>query len=477
MITVNGSTYYFGSTNGANFLLVSNTIPGSHPVGNYILLNSQANNLVITFSSDGQTYGSLCGFQIVNLGTTNSNPPGSTADVTLAWDASTNPIVAGYNIYYGAASGTYTGKASTGLANSLTISNLAGGATYYFAATTYSAAGTESALSSEVSYTVPVSVVVNQPPTLNSINSLTLNENAGAQTVNLSGISSGGENQTLTVTAVSSNTGLIPNPSVNYASPNATGSLAFTPLANASGSAIVTVTVNDGGASNNIVSKTFTVTVNPVNQPPTLNSINSLTLNENAGAQTVNLSGISSGGENQTLTVTAVSSNTGLIPNPSVNYASPNATGSLAFTPLANASGSAIVTVTVNDGGASNNIVSKTFTVTVNPVNQPPTLNSINSLTLNENAGAQTVNLSGISSGGENQTLTVTAVSSNTGLIPNPSVNYASPNATGSLAFTPLANASGSPSSPSPSMTVVPATTLSPKLSPSRSIRSTSRRR
>ncbi len=203
---------------------------------------------------------------------------------------------------------------------------------------------------------------------MNSINSLTLNENAGAQTVNLSGISSGGENQTLTVTAVSSNTGLIPNPSVNYASPNATGSLAFTPLANASGSSIVTVTVNDGGASNNIITKTFTVTVNPVNQPPTLNSINSLTLNENAGAQTVNLSGISSGGENQTLTVTAVSSNTGLIPNPSVNYASPNATGSLAFTPLANASGSSIVTVTVNDGGASNNIVTKTFTVTVNSI-------------------------------------------------------------------------------------------------------------
>ena len=62
-------------------------------------------------------------------------------------------------------------------------------------------------------------------------------------------------------------------------------------------------------------------------------------------------------------------------------------------------------------------------------MNQPPTLNSIGNLTINENAGLQTVNLSGISSGAanENQTLTVTAVSGNTGLIPNPTVNYTTP--------------------------------------------------
>jgi len=64
-------------------------------------------------------------------------------------------VVAGYNIYYGGASGVYTNKTSVGLVTSLTISNLISGTTYYFAATTYSAAGAESALSSEVAYTVP----------------------------------------------------------------------------------------------------------------------------------------------------------------------------------------------------------------------------------------------------------------------------------------------------------------------------------
>ena len=58
-------------------------------------------------------------------------------------------------------------------------------------------------------------------------------------------------------------------------------------------------------------------------------------------------------------------------------------------------------------------------------MNQPPTLNAITNLTINENAGLQTVNLSGISSGAanENQTLTVTATSSKPILIPNPTVN------------------------------------------------------
>jgi hypothetical protein len=54
-----------------------------------------------------------------------------------------------------------------------------------------------------------------------------------------------------------------------------------------------------------------------------------------------------------------------LIPNPSVNYTSANTTGSLTFTPRHNANGTAVITVTVNDGQAQNNTMIRTFTVTV----------------------------------------------------------------------------------------------------------------
>src|SRR5205814_655341 len=118
------------------------------------------------------------------------------------------------------------------------------------------------------------------------------------------------------------------------------------------------------------------------------------------------------------------SGNTNLIPNPTVTYTSPNTTGSLAYTPAANLSGTALITVTVNDGGASNNITIQTFTVTVNPVNDPPTLDPIsNPAAIDEDAGLQIVNLAGITAGGgEVQTLTVTAASGNTNLISAPTV-------------------------------------------------------
>src|SRR5207302_8079118 len=109
-------------------------------------------------------------------------------------------------------------------------------------------------------------------------------------------------------------------------------------------------------------------------------------MNEDAGPQTVNLSGITSGAtnENDTLTVTASSSNQALIPNPTVTYTSPNTTGSITFSPATNAFGTATITVTVNDGQPSNNIVTRSFTVTVNSINDLPFISHIPDQTNNE---------------------------------------------------------------------------------------------
>ena len=211
----------------------------------------------------------------------------------------------------------------------------------------------------------------------------------------------------------------------------------------------MTVTVNNGGATNNIATQTFTVTVVAapvVNQPPTLNPIANVTVNQNAAAQTITLAGITSGSptEKQTLKVTASSSNPGLVPAPTIKYTSPASTASLTFKPAANGSGVATITVTVNDGGKSNNLVCQSFTVTVLP-NQPPTLNAIANVALNRNAAAQTITLAGITSGSptEKQTLMVSASSSNPRLVPAPTIRYLSPASTALLTFKPAANATG----------------------------------
>ena len=73
--------------------------------------------------------------------------------VTLSWNQVADPNVTGYHVYYGTTSHSYTSMVDAGNTNSVVISGLKTGQTYYFAATTYDAAGDESAYSAETTYT------------------------------------------------------------------------------------------------------------------------------------------------------------------------------------------------------------------------------------------------------------------------------------------------------------------------------------
>src|SRR4051812_38405976 len=54
--------------------------------------------------------------------------------VTLAWDATQDPTVTGYKLYYGAGTRNYTNSINTGTATTGVVSGLVSGVTYYFAA-------------------------------------------------------------------------------------------------------------------------------------------------------------------------------------------------------------------------------------------------------------------------------------------------------------------------------------------------------
>ena len=81
-------------------------------------------------------------------------PSPSPGSVTLTWTANREPDLAGYKVYVGTASGTYSFPGSAfviGKVTSYTVSNLPMGQTYFFAISAYDSAGNESLLSAEVS--------------------------------------------------------------------------------------------------------------------------------------------------------------------------------------------------------------------------------------------------------------------------------------------------------------------------------------
>lgn len=297
----------------------------------------------------------------------------------------------------------------------------------------------------------------NNPPTLNPLADLNLSEDAPEQVLALSGITNGGEpGQGVVLTATSSDPSLVPNPGISYFSPGSTATLRLQPLPDAFGTCTITVTASDGQSQNGTFSRTFQVTVAPVNDAPTLDAIPDVVITtvQNAGyALQVPVTGITSGAanENQILSLSAlfsVNQQAGGLPNGTFQYTSPGTSGTYETT--LNIFGGlprllATITVTVSDGQASNSAITRTFRVYYNPGGtgtnipaSPPTLNAIADMTADRALSTQLpVPLSGITDGDPAQVLplTVTAISSDPGLVGLLPVNYLSPAAAGSLLY------------------------------------------
>ncbi len=321
---------------------------------------------------------------------------------------------------------------------------------------------------------VPVVITpINDQPTLtiDTPAPITILEDKVAVTqIDLSNISAGGgENQNLTITVTSGNPGVIPqgNITTNYTSANATGNIQFTAAANRSGSSLLTITVTDdgldgiaGNADDRSVSQTIQVNVTEVNDQPTINQPGNVTVLEDAVTQTVNLSGIGYGGlettPNQTLTLTATSSDQTLIPDSaiSITYSQGSPTATLFYTPAADRNGGPVtITITAKDSGGTLNggvdTATTTFTVTVTAVNDEPTVTVPGPITINEDdaGNPQHITLTGISPGPFEplqNIATITVTSDNQSVIPDGNIVLGALSGGNlPLTITPLANQSG----------------------------------
>jgi hypothetical protein len=178
------------------------------------------------------------------------------------------------------------------------------------------------------------------------------------------------------------------------------GELTYTLAGNANGSATVTVAIkDDGGTSDGGVDQsdgqTFTITVTPVNDAPSFAGSNQTAL-EDSGAQTVTgwamvLSAGPADESAQTLSFGVSNDNNTLFSTqPAVSTG-----GVLTFTPAANANGTAVITVTIQDnGGVANggdNDSVQTFNIDVTAVNDVPSFTKGANQTVVEDPGAQSL--------------------------------------------------------------------------------------
>ncbi|MBL9020289.1 MAG: tandem-95 repeat protein, partial [Myxococcales bacterium] len=296
-------------------------------------------------------------------------------------------------------------------------------------------------------FTITVTAV-NDAPSFTAGGNQSVNEDAGAQSVAWASAVSAGPNesgQTLTFSVSATNGTLFSAPPAI----SSTGTLTYTPAANASGSSTVTVSLQDNGGlanggANTSGSVMFTITVNPINDPPSFTAGGNQSVFEDSGTTTVTnwASAMSPGPANessQTLTFNVSTTNGTLFSTaPAVSSA-----GTLTFTPAANASGSATVTVTLQDnGGGADTSTPQVFTITVTGVNDAPSFTAGANQTVAEDAAAQTVTgwATNLSAGpNESQTLSF-SVSNNANALfsSQPAVSSA-----GALTYTPAANANG----------------------------------
>jgi VCBS repeat-containing protein len=357
------------------------------------------------------------------------------ADVTLAWDPSPDAGVASYRLHYGTASGAYTSVTNAGAATTITVRGLVEGTTYYFGATAVGTNQLESDFSNEISYTVPLPQ--NTAPTLTVITNQTINEDGIAGPITFTV----GDQETpvgaLTLAGSSSNPTLVPSTNIVFGGSSATRTVTVTPVPNASGTAQITVTVNDGELS---ASRQFTLTVTAVNDAPTLASISDQTIDEDAAAGPISFTVGDIETAASSLTLTGTSSNPTLVPTANIVFGGTGANRAVTVTPVANGNGTAVITVTVSDGALSAN---RQFTLTVRAVNDRPIVSSISNQTIDEDTVAGPISFSIGDLETSAGSLTLSATSSDPSLVPQANIVFAGSGTNRTLTLTPTTNQFG----------------------------------
>ncbi|USF87813.1 Ig-like domain-containing protein [Candidatus Endoriftia persephone] len=279
-----------------------------------------------------------------------------------------------------------------------------------------------------VAATVSISITASADVPVADVQSVSTDEDTAVNII-LSGSDVDGDSLTFVVIAEPA------NGTLSGTAPN----LTYTPHPDFNGTDAFTFKVNDGGADSDAA--TVAITINAISDTPTISAIGAITTDEDSAtgaiAFVINDAETTPGN----LVVTASSSNQTLLPDANITLGGSGADRSVSITPAAQQSGSAVVTVTVADSDGES--VSESFNLTVNTINDDPTISAIADLSMDEDQAPISIAFTI----GDVETATadlyVTAASSNPQLFPAANLQLSGSGASRKITLTPAANASG----------------------------------
>jgi hypothetical protein len=280
---------------------------------------------------------------------------------------------------------------------------------------------------------------VNEAPTISTISGQTTAEDTATSAIAFTVGDVETAAGSLTVTATSSDLGVVAAGGIALGGSGASRTITLTPMANASGTSTITVTVTDGGSLT--ATRSFVLTVTAVNDTPTISMISDQTTLEDTATGAIAFTV----GDVETpvgsLTVTATSSNLGVVAAGGIALGGSEANRTITLTPVANASGTSTITVTVTD--ASGLTATRSFVLTVTAVNDAPTISTISDQTTLEDTATGAIAFTV----GDVETaaglVTVTATSSNVGVVAAGGIALGGSEANRTITLSPVANASG----------------------------------
>jgi hypothetical protein len=287
-------------------------------------------------------------------------------------------------------------------------------------------------------FTLTVSAAANTAPTISALSDRSNPEDTAEGPIAFTV----GDAQTgagsLTVTATSSNTTLVPNANVTFGGSGANRTVTVTPAANQTGTSTITVTVSDGALT---ATDTFVQTFAAVNDAPTVSDVTNRTTTSgtSTGAIAVTVGDVETSASS--LTMSGSSSNTTLVPNANVTFGGSGASRTVTVTPASGQTGTATITVTVSDGSLSS---SDTFTLTVTSgPNTAPTIANVADQSANEDTFEGPIGFTVGDAETPASSLVVTAASSNTTLVPTSGLTLGGSSGSRTLTVNPAADQSG----------------------------------